>query len=169
MEIRTTSRLVTFRRPFRFAGLESAQPPGTYTLDVEEEKVDTLSVAGWRQTGVTLKVTRGNRTEYVPVDMDVLREALQRDGDTSADHLSQHAGSKRAPAGDISFAANAPISNATDTFTFPYSRIYAQGWNVARLSSLKSATELTRVAATNPYKTPHERARWDEGFATGLK
>ena len=61
------------------------------------------------------------------------------------------------------------MTEVIDKLTFPYSRIYAQGWNAARRSSLKSAAELKKVAATNPYKTAHERARWDEGFARGVE
>jgi hypothetical protein len=53
--------------------------------------------------------------------------------------------------------------------SFPYSRIFAQGWNAARRSSLEIAADPEKVAAANPYKTAHERARWDEGFARGME
>jgi hypothetical protein len=85
MEIRTTSQLVTFCRPFHFAGLDAVQPAGTYTMDVEEERLDTLSVAGWRRIAVRLKLTRGGTTEHVTIDMQDLREALLRDGDQSTE------------------------------------------------------------------------------------
>jgi hypothetical protein len=62
-----------------------------------------------------------------------------------------------------------PMSNTAENLSFADSRIYAQGWNAARCSSLKSAAELNKLAATNPCKTADERARWNLGFATGLK
>ena len=61
------------------------------------------------------------------------------------------------------------MTKGIDKPSFLYSRIYAQGWNAARRSSLKSETDLKKVAAENPYKTGHERARWDEGFARGME
>jgi len=59
------------------------------------------------------------------------------------------------------------MTDTIDTLSYPYSRIYAEGWNAARKSSLKSGAELKKAAAANPHKTAHERARWDEGFARG--
>jgi hypothetical protein len=94
MEIRTTSQLVTFRRPFHFAGLDEIQPPGTYTMDVEEERFGTLSVAGWRRIAVRLKLARGGTTEHVAIDMQDLREALLRDGDQSTEPPTAPAGAQ---------------------------------------------------------------------------
>jgi hypothetical protein len=42
---------------------------------------------------------------------------------------------------------------------FQYSRIYAQGWNAARIDSSTSKT------AANPYPSGPEHTRWQEGFA----
>ena len=83
MEIRTTSRLVTFRHPFHLDSLDGDQPPGTYTMDVEEERLDAMTLIGWRRIAVTLKLMRGGTTEYVAIDMQDMREALLRDGDQS--------------------------------------------------------------------------------------
>jgi len=92
MKIRTISQLVTFRRPFYFAGLDAIQPPGTYTMDVDEESLGALSVAGWRRVAVRLKLTRGGTTRHVAVDMQDLREALLRDGDQSTEPPTAPAG-----------------------------------------------------------------------------
>jgi len=85
METRTTSRLVTFRKPFTLSGLDGTQPPGAYAVRTEEEMLDTLSVAGWRQTGCTLLLHRDGGVEYVAIDPQELREALVRDGDQGTD------------------------------------------------------------------------------------
>lgn len=85
MQTRTTSRQVTFVRPFRLAGLDAVQPPGTYTLGVEEEQLDVHSFIGWRQISATLQITADGATEHVAIDMKDLREALLRDTDQSTD------------------------------------------------------------------------------------
>lgn len=81
METRTTHSTVTFGRPFQLAGMDSTAPAGVYKLDVEEEKLDTLSFESWRRTAVTLQVARAGVTEYVALNPEDLREALRRDGE----------------------------------------------------------------------------------------
>jgi hypothetical protein len=49
---------------------------------------------------------------------------------------------------------------ATDSQTaFRLSRIYAQGWNAARILTLKPGKP-----PVNPYTSEPERSRWNEGF-----
>ncbi len=85
MQTRTTSKQVTFIRPFRLAGFDHVQPPGTYTLNLEEEQLDTHSFVGWRQTAATLLLTHGGSTDYVPIDMQELQDALVRDSGQATD------------------------------------------------------------------------------------
>lgn len=85
METRTTQSTVSFGRPFRLAGMESIAPAGVYKLNVEEEKLDTMSFESWRRKAVILQIARDGVTEYVSLDPDDLREALRRDGDLSRD------------------------------------------------------------------------------------
>ena len=85
MESRTTSKLVTFRRPFELSSLDGPQPPGTYTIHTEEEMLDTQSFVGWRQTHCAIVLRRAGAMEYVSVDPQELREALVRDGDQGTD------------------------------------------------------------------------------------
>jgi hypothetical protein len=85
MESRTTSKLVTFRRPFTLSGVDSIQPPGSYTVLIEEEMLDTLSFAGWRQAGCVIVLQRNGGEEHVAIDPQELREALVRDGDQGTD------------------------------------------------------------------------------------
>jgi hypothetical protein len=81
METRTTQSTVTFGRPFQLTGMESIAPAGVYKLDVEEEKLDTLTFESWRRTVVTLQIAHAGITEYVTLAPEDLRDALQRDGD----------------------------------------------------------------------------------------
>lgn len=43
MDTRTTSKTVTFRRPFFLAGFGSHMPPGDYVVDTDEELLQSLS------------------------------------------------------------------------------------------------------------------------------
>lgn len=81
METRTTHSTVTFGRPFQLAGMDRIAPAGVYKLDVEEEKLDTMSFEAWRRTAVTLQIARAGATEYVALTPKDLREALRRDGE----------------------------------------------------------------------------------------
>jgi len=79
MTSRTSSKQVTFRRPFWLSGLDSRQPAGTYIVDTEEERVEDLSFLAWRRVATNLRVARGSTTEYVPIDPGELNDALARD------------------------------------------------------------------------------------------
>ncbi|HEX2761266.1 MAG TPA: hypothetical protein VHM27_12160 [Rhizomicrobium sp.] len=65
--------------------MDGVAPAGVYKLDVEEEKLDTISFEAWRRTAVILEITRNGITEYVALDPADIREALRRDGDLSLD------------------------------------------------------------------------------------
>jgi hypothetical protein len=80
MTTRTTTKQVTFRRPFLLTGFEAVQAAGTYTVDTDEEMVDALSYPVWRRTGTTLHLHRAGATEFVPIDPEELSRALLRDG-----------------------------------------------------------------------------------------
>lgn len=79
MASRTSSRQVTFRRPFWISGLDSRQSAGTYTVDTEEELVETLSFQAWKRVATIVRLSRGGTTEYRRVDAGELDDALARD------------------------------------------------------------------------------------------
>jgi hypothetical protein len=84
MPTRSSHSIAIFRRPFRLAGMDASAPAGSYKVDLEEERLDTLTVEAWRQTAVTLQVTTAGITEHVTVDPQELRDALRHDGDDAA-------------------------------------------------------------------------------------
>ncbi|HWF64182.1 MAG TPA: hypothetical protein VN685_06190 [Rhizomicrobium sp.] len=94
METRTVRKQVTFSQPFQLAGCDGAQPPGSYTLTLEEEQLDVLLFVGWRQSAATLQLTHGGTTDYVAVDMQELTDALLRDSDPSTDPPATPAAAK---------------------------------------------------------------------------
>jgi len=57
-----------------------------------------------------------------------------------------------------------------DTNAFQLSRVYGQGWNVAKQRLADSADDLDpkQAAALNPYHSAEERTRWSKGFEDGL-
>lgn len=79
MDTRSTSSQITFRRPFRLSGIDGLQPAGSYTLTVEEERLDTLSADAWRRTSATLYVPQGGAIDHAAISMEELQAALARD------------------------------------------------------------------------------------------
>ena len=85
MERCTSSKSITFRNAFALPGVDGVLPAGTYTVRTEEEMLDTLSFAGWRQIATILVLRRDGGVEYAEIDAQDLREALVRDGDQGTD------------------------------------------------------------------------------------
>ena len=81
MERRFTTETVIFRHPFRLAGFGHDEAPGIYTIEIEEEALDTLTVVGWRHIATTLRLRRHGATECVSIDPAAFREARDRDRD----------------------------------------------------------------------------------------
>lgn len=46
---RTTTRTVTFTRPFELNGLDGVQPAGSYVVETDEELIDSLSFPVYRR------------------------------------------------------------------------------------------------------------------------
>lgn len=84
MERRTTVETLIFRHPFRLAGFEREEAAGVYTIEVEQEALDSLTVIGWRHLGTCIRLAHQGATELVPVDPAELREAQERDRDPEA-------------------------------------------------------------------------------------
>ncbi len=81
MERRITTETVVFRHAFRLAGFEREEAAGIYTVEVEQEALDSLTVIGWRHISTTIRLRRQGAMELVPVDPAELREARDRDQD----------------------------------------------------------------------------------------
>jgi hypothetical protein len=79
MTTRTTISSVTFRRPFRLPEMDRAYPPGTYEVEVDEEELDSLLLAGYRRTGTRIRLQSSGVTEFLNVTRDDLDTALADD------------------------------------------------------------------------------------------
>jgi hypothetical protein len=83
MTVRTTSRNVTFRRAFSLQGVDGMQPPGTYTVETDEEQIPGLSFLAYRRmtTTITLPIPYGGGAvrQVVPIDPADLEAAQMMD------------------------------------------------------------------------------------------
>ena len=53
---RTTTTTVTFMHPFTLSGVDEVQPAGTYTVETDEELIQTLSFPAYRSTGTWIRL-----------------------------------------------------------------------------------------------------------------
>ena len=79
MNIRTTTKMVTFWHPFHLDGVEGPQPPGSYTVDTDEELIESSSRLAWRRVATTITLVRGGTTQAHPVNPVDLESSLMRD------------------------------------------------------------------------------------------
>ncbi len=86
--MRSTTVEVTFRHAFALKGLERAVPPGTYRVDIEEERIDGLSFLAYRRLSTFIRVPVAGcgpgSTESLLVDPKELEQALARDAAADA-------------------------------------------------------------------------------------
>jgi hypothetical protein len=83
MSLRTTSKTVTFARPFSLSGLDETQPAGSYTVQTDEEPIEGLSFLAYRRvaTVIFLPLRHGGTGSFeaIPVTPEALDAALARD------------------------------------------------------------------------------------------
>jgi hypothetical protein len=53
---RTTTTTVTFAHPFTLSGVDDVQPAGSYTVETDEELIQTLSFPAYRSTGTWFRL-----------------------------------------------------------------------------------------------------------------
>jgi hypothetical protein len=83
MNIRTSSRTIVFAHSFVLSGVEGVQPPGTYTVETEEEQLQTFSLPAYRRlsTLIRLPARAGGiqMTQVVNIDPVELSEIVVKD------------------------------------------------------------------------------------------
>ena len=86
--MRHTSLEITFQHPASLKGLERAVAPGTYRVDVEEERIEGLSFLAYRRLATFLRLPlpgQGAGSSQVHlVDPKELEQALARDAAAEA-------------------------------------------------------------------------------------
>ena len=56
MTMRTTSRTVTFIHPFNLSGMDEEQPAGTYTVETDEELLQTSSLPAYKRVSTLMRL-----------------------------------------------------------------------------------------------------------------
>lgn len=93
MTLRTRSETVTFARPFTLSGINGPQPPGTYAVETDEERIEGSSPPTYRRVSTMIRLAgrpgTGEQVQVVVVDPDELAAALARDADPPDDASAQ--------------------------------------------------------------------------------
>ena len=83
MTIRTTRCVASFNEPFSLRNVEGVQPPGDYSVYVEDELVQGQSNAVYRRVCTILHLpsisSAQERSRLVSVDASDLKEARMKD------------------------------------------------------------------------------------------
>ena len=98
MTRRTSRKDIVFLRPFILDGMTTVHPAGTYTVETEEENLDTVSSSTWSQVRTLIDVGSAGNAEYMSVNPKQLHEALIRDAaqqDLTSPNLSKAARAMR--------------------------------------------------------------------------
>jgi hypothetical protein len=98
MTVRTTSKTVTFVHPFNLSGMDEEQPAGTYTVETDEELLQTSWLPAYKRVSTLIRLPARPRsmvlTQIVEVNPLELAAALARDvqPDETIPQLSRVAG-----------------------------------------------------------------------------
>ncbi len=81
MTMRTTSKTVTFHRPFYLKGADRLLPPANYRVMTDEELIEGLSFPAYRRisTAIFVPAESGCAVEMVTIDPSDLQAAMDRD------------------------------------------------------------------------------------------
>jgi len=81
MTMRTSSKTVTFRRPFRLKGVDRILPPADYRVVTDEELIESLTFSAYRRvsTMIFVPAPSGSAVEMATVDPLDLEAALEQD------------------------------------------------------------------------------------------
>ena len=85
MTMRTTSRTVTFTRPFVLSGIGEQQPAGSYTVETDEELIGNAPMTAYRRISTLIRLPGRPGSlvleQVVDIDAAELAAALARDAD----------------------------------------------------------------------------------------
>ena len=90
MTTRTTTKNVTFRRPFYLKGIDRLLPPADYRVVTDEEVIDGLSFAAYRRVSTVILVLAesGSAVEMITIDPLDLQAAQDQEAGTLSDNTA---------------------------------------------------------------------------------
>lgn len=81
MTSRTTAVTVAFAHPFKFRNMDEERPAGSYSVEIDEELLESLSFAAYRRTGAWIRLPPGpggsGAEQLVPIEPDEMDESLE--------------------------------------------------------------------------------------------
>ena len=82
MTIRTTSKTITFNRPFCLKGVDRLLPAGDYRVVTDEELIEGLSFPAYHRisTVIFVPAQSGSAVEMVTIEPSDLQAAQEHDG-----------------------------------------------------------------------------------------
>ena len=87
MTIRTTTKIVRFRNPFKLADLDETLPPGDYRVETDEESLAGISFTAYRRVNTIVHLPPDPAGRYksrsVTIDPEDLEAALAMDAKAS--------------------------------------------------------------------------------------
>lgn len=87
MTIRTTTKTVRFRKPFKLADLDETLPPGDYRVETDEEPLVGISFIAHRRVNTILHLPPDPAGRYksrsVTINPEDLEAALAMDAEAS--------------------------------------------------------------------------------------
>lgn len=96
MTIRTSTKTVTFMRPFVLGGFDEELPAGAYRVETDEELLEGISFPAYRRilTLIHLHEKPGQRglAETMTIDPNELDEALLRDRTPAENPVGRNVG-----------------------------------------------------------------------------
>ncbi|HEX6840971.1 MAG TPA: hypothetical protein VF113_05575 [Stellaceae bacterium] len=85
MTMRTTSRTVTFARPFLLSAIGEPQPAGSYTVETDEEPIGNGPITAYRRISTLIRLPGRPGSlvleQVVDIDAAELAAALAKDAD----------------------------------------------------------------------------------------
>jgi hypothetical protein len=84
MTMRTTTKTVTFHRPFCLKGIDRLLPPADYRVVADEELIEGLSFSAYHRvaTAIFVPAPSGSAVEMVTIDPLDLQDAQDQDAGT---------------------------------------------------------------------------------------
>ena len=84
MTMRTTTKIVSFRRPFCLKGVDRLLPPAEYQVMIDEELIEGLSFLAYHRVSTVIfaPAPYGSAVEMVTIDPLDLQDAQDRDART---------------------------------------------------------------------------------------
>ena len=99
MTIRTTSKTITFNRPFCLKGVDRWLPPGDYRVVTDEELIEGLSFPAYHRISTVIFVPAQSGSAVEMVTIEPVRRRKNRMG-------SEHC----APGLIVSFSSTSPLA-----------------------------------------------------------